>query len=195
MHERANLNLQRDSRMKTTIYLATASGLAVIQGCDETWAGEVCLSGKQIQCVAADRTRKGVVYCGTFGNGMLRSGDRDDRDFERSYGFEPAGGCAGLVPTAFNCGPLDVYFMGETDRENFERAGYNLLGCSCGEVGCWPLTARISRTPNHVVWDRFSQPFRKKRDYSSFGPFRFNLDQYTRAIPELASKFPASAGR
>jgi hypothetical protein len=45
-------------------------------------------------------------------------------DFERSHGFEPAGGYAGLVPTAFNYGPLDVYFMGETDRENFERAGY-----------------------------------------------------------------------
>ena len=62
--------------MRTTIYLATACGLAVIHGCDESWVGEVCLNDKQIQCVAADRTRKGVVYCGTFGNGMLRSSDR-----------------------------------------------------------------------------------------------------------------------
>jgi hypothetical protein len=61
--------------MRTTIYLATARGLAVIQGCDEGWVGEVCLNDKQIQCVAADRTR-GIVYCGTFGDGMLRSGDR-----------------------------------------------------------------------------------------------------------------------
>jgi hypothetical protein len=76
MHERENFNLQRNARMRTTIYLATAGGLAVIQGCDESWVGEVCLNDKQIQCVAADRTRKGVVYCGTFGNGMLRSSDR-----------------------------------------------------------------------------------------------------------------------
>jgi len=61
--------------MRTTIYLATACGLAVIRGCDESWVGEVCLNDKQIQCVAADRTRKGIVFCGTFGNGMFRTGD------------------------------------------------------------------------------------------------------------------------
>jgi hypothetical protein len=33
--------------MRTTIYLATACGLAVIQGCDESWVGEVCLNGKR----------------------------------------------------------------------------------------------------------------------------------------------------
>jgi hypothetical protein len=30
--------------MRTTIYLATACGLAVIQGCDESWVGEVRLN-------------------------------------------------------------------------------------------------------------------------------------------------------
>ncbi len=61
--------------MRTTIYLATASGLAVIQGGDNDWSGEVRLSGEPVQCVATDRSRKGVVYCGTFGHGMFRSGD------------------------------------------------------------------------------------------------------------------------
>ncbi len=61
--------------MRTTIYLATACGLAVIQGCEESWVGEVCLNDKQAQCVAADRTRKGVVYCGTFGDGTFKSSD------------------------------------------------------------------------------------------------------------------------
>jgi photosystem II stability/assembly factor-like uncharacterized protein len=61
--------------MRTKIYLATAGGLAVIQGRDESWVGEVFLNGKQVQCVAADRTRPGMVYCGTFGNGMFRSSD------------------------------------------------------------------------------------------------------------------------
>jgi hypothetical protein len=65
--------------MRTTIYLATACGLAVIQGGDESWVGEVSLNDKQIQCVAADRTRKGIVYCGTFGYGMFRSGDGERR--------------------------------------------------------------------------------------------------------------------
>jgi hypothetical protein len=61
--------------MRTTIYLGTADGLAVIQGCSEGWFGKVCLNDKQIQCITADRTRKGIVYCGTFGDGMFRSGD------------------------------------------------------------------------------------------------------------------------
>jgi hypothetical protein len=51
MHERENLNLQRDARMRTTIYLATACGLAVIQGCDESWVGDVCLNDKQIHAL------------------------------------------------------------------------------------------------------------------------------------------------
>jgi hypothetical protein len=83
MCERANYNLQRNSRMRTTIYLATACGLAVIRGRDESWVGEVCLKDKQIQCVAADRTRKGIVYCGTLGNGMFRSCDRGANGTER----------------------------------------------------------------------------------------------------------------
>jgi hypothetical protein len=58
--------------MRTTIYLATACGIAVIHGCDESWVGEVCLNDKQIQCVAADRTRKALFTAEPFGNGMLR---------------------------------------------------------------------------------------------------------------------------
>jgi photosystem II stability/assembly factor-like uncharacterized protein len=61
--------------MRTTIYLATARGLSVITGADGNWRGAVQLKGKQIQCVAADFNRKGVVYCGTFGDGVFRSDD------------------------------------------------------------------------------------------------------------------------
>lgn len=61
--------------MRTTIYLATARGLMVITGSCENWSGEVHLEGKQTQCVTADPRRKGIVYCGTFGNGMFISED------------------------------------------------------------------------------------------------------------------------
>ncbi len=61
--------------MRTTIYSATACGVAVIKSAGESWVGEISLNDRQIQCVAADRTRRGVAYCGTFGNGMFRSGD------------------------------------------------------------------------------------------------------------------------
>lgn len=36
----------------------------------------------------------------------------------------------------------------------------NLLGCTCGNYGCWPLQAEIEFGPEVVVWDRFCQPHR-----------------------------------
>jgi Serine-pyruvate aminotransferase/archaeal aspartate aminotransferase len=113
-------------------------------------------------------------------------------DFERERGFEPAGGYGGLLPDVFRYGPLDAYFLGQTDQENFDRGDYYLLGCSCGEVGCWPLTARISRTATSFIWDKFRQPFRPERDYSNFGPLTFELNQYLVTVKELALKFPSS---
>lgn len=112
-------------------------------------------------------------------------------DFERAADFEPIGGYAGLVPTAFNFGPLDVYFLGQTHEQLFELGGYFLLGCSCGEVGCWPLNARITQLDDQIIWDQFRQPHRRERDYSSFGPFRFERDRYQQSVIELASSFPS----
>ena len=61
--------------MRTTIYLATARGLTVITGSNGNWRGAIRLEDKQIQCVATDLNQKGVVYCGTFGDGMFKSKD------------------------------------------------------------------------------------------------------------------------
>jgi hypothetical protein len=112
-------------------------------------------------------------------------------EFEHAHQFEPVGGYAGLVLTTFNYGPLDIYFLGQTNIEYFETGGYHLLGCSCGEVGCWPLNASISQLETRIVWDRFRQPHRRDRDYSTFGPFSFNFDQYRAAVQELAAKSPS----
>jgi hypothetical protein len=61
--------------------------------------------------------------------------------FEREQHFEPAGGFGGLIPEWFKYGALEKYFLGD-----FEHVGYfarmnrvYLLGCQCGEVGCWPV--------------------------------------------------------
>jgi hypothetical protein len=61
--------------MRTTIYLATGRGLSVITGSDDNWRGVFNLEGKEIRYVSADLKRKGVVYFGTFGNGLFRSED------------------------------------------------------------------------------------------------------------------------
>jgi hypothetical protein len=110
-------------------------------------------------------------------------------EFERARQYEPAGGYAGLVPAHFNFGPLDQYFLA-TNAESPSEEKRWLLGCTCGEAGCWPLEARVVRTEQQVSWQGFAQPFRRERDYSDFGPFRFDLSQYDRAVAELASAFP-----
>ena len=110
--------------------------------------------------------------------------------FEREHGMEPPGGYGGLVPVLFRYGPLDRYFLGQSDSDYFiAGSNYYLLGCQCGEVGCWPLSARISTTDREVMWDHFTQEHRPSRDYSGFGPFRFDLVEYKRAIAELAPLF------
>jgi hypothetical protein len=47
----------------------------VITGSDRDWHGEVRLKDRDVQCVAADVNRKGIVYCGTLGDGAFESDD------------------------------------------------------------------------------------------------------------------------
>lgn len=112
--------------------------------------------------------------------------------FEREHHFEPAGGYGGLIPQWFKYGPLDRYFLGDFEKDSYfaRMDRVYLLGCECGEVGCWPLLARILSGSESVMWDSFEQPHRKERDYSGFGPFVFDAEQYREAIAALrSSKF------
>ena len=61
--------------------------------------------------------------------------------YERSKGYlDPAGGYGGLVPAYFNYGPLDQYLAGRSNTDHWASLnGIYILGCACGEVGCWPL--------------------------------------------------------
>ncbi len=113
--------------------------------------------------------------------------------FERERRFEPVDGYGGLIPQYFNCGRLDRYFLGDFDQDSyFARLGrIYLLGCKCGEVGCWPLAAGVKLGSESVVWDSFGQPHRRERDYSDFGPFVFEVHQYRQAVADLHAKFPA----
>jgi hypothetical protein len=68
-------------------------------------------------------------------------------EFESRQGYSPAGDYAGLVPDHFRFGDLPRYFLGQGDGQ-WPKPGYAwLLGCDCGEVGCWPLEALSSLTP------------------------------------------------
>lgn len=107
--------------------------------------------------------------------------------FEREHGFQPEDGYGGLIPQYYNYGPLDSYFMGDFDADSHWKnlEGIWLLGCECGEVGCWPLQCRVRNNGQTVTWDRFKQPHRPERDYSQFGPFVFAHDQYKAVVADL----------
>jgi hypothetical protein len=68
-------------------------------------------------------------------------------EFETSNGHtDPAGGYGGLIPSYFNYGPLTPYFCGPTGGQgggDNDKEIY-VLGCVCGEVGCWPLMTSVT---------------------------------------------------
>ena len=98
--------------------------------------------------------------------------------------MHPAGGAyGGLVPSYFRYGSMDELFHGTTDLGL--GADTPLLACECGEVGCWPLLARITLTGDFVIWSHFRQPHRPTRDYSALGPFMFDREQYDAAVDDL----------
>jgi hypothetical protein len=107
--------------------------------------------------------------------------------YEEQNGFQPFGGYGGLIPEYFRYGPLDKYFLGQTSASGFwaEIEGVYLLGCRCGEVGCWPLRGKIELAGSDVIWRDFQQPHRPQRDYSRFGPFVFVWTDYERVLRQL----------
>ena len=112
-------------------------------------------------------------------------------EFEIAAGMQPAGGAyGGLIPAFFRFGPLDEHFHGRSTSAMGSKTA--LLGCSCGEWGCWPLMARIAVTQGLVTWDAFEQPHRPERDYARLGPYRFPRRQYDAALVGLRYEVAAA---
>src|SRR5918997_1212890 len=97
--------------------------------------------------------------------------------FERDAGMEKRDtSYAGLISAFFRFGTADEHYL-STDKK------IPILGCECGEWGCWPLMARIDADDQRVVWTDFEQPHRSRRDYSAFGPFHFKTMGLGRSSP------------
>ena len=108
--------------------------------------------------------------------------------YEHAAGFDIPGAYAGLVLDYFDFGDLTAYLIGRPDSAYWAGRGViDLLGCDCGEVGCWPLESRVLVENGLVTWRGFAQPFRPQRDYGSFGPFTFRKSQYDSAAREAAA--------
>ncbi|MEN3537886.1 hypothetical protein AAH991_22420 [Microbispora sp. ZYX-F-249] len=75
------------------------------------------------------------------------------------------------------------HFLGEPELRWFDEGETVLLGCDCGEWGCWPLTARVEVTGTTVVWSGFRNGHRDGQwDLSALGPFVFERGQYEAAL-------------
>ncbi len=67
-----------------------------------------------------------------------------------------------------------------------------VLGCTCGSPGCWPLSLKITEKDNEIVWSDFDNPYRtdlinpdQNWDYSKLGPFCFDKEQYETEMKKL----------
>lgn len=108
-----------------------------------SWRGCAVTAGlRVIECIFRKRPDLQIyeVVPATDGQLLLDLIDR----FEVGSDMQPAGGAyGGLIPAYYRYGPLDEHFLGkETVGLGAKTA---VLGCECGEVGCWTLMARISR--------------------------------------------------
>lgn len=110
--------------------------------------------------------------------------------FEAKHDYGPTGSYRGFIPSYFSYGPLEPYFLGAAASDYWaDIGGIYLLGCKCGEVGCWPLVARVTVSGEDVMWSDFAQPHRPARDYTEFGPFVFDKVHYLAAVRAVAAKF------
>lgn len=72
-----------------------------------------------------------------------------------------------------------------------------VLGCECGEPGCWPLVCRIRVYPESVMWHDFRQPHRGADSragewhYDALGPFEFSRSTYEAALAQAAAQAAA----
>ena len=57
-----------------------------------------------------------------------------------------------------------------------------VLGCVCGEVGCWPFRVRVTLRDDVVIWSGFEQPHRPAWRYDEMRPFVFDRTQYVSAL-------------
>jgi hypothetical protein len=101
-------------------------------------------------------------------------------------GREPdlAGAYYGLTLTDEVAWP-SRHFLGEPVLQWFADGDTVLLGCQCGDWGCWPLTANVAIEGTQVVWDGFRHGHRDW-SYAGFERFVFDADQYEAALRRTA---------
>jgi hypothetical protein len=89
-----------------------------------------------------------------------------------------AGAYAGLVVGEAR---WQDWYSGARPQVWFGDGDSCLLGCVCGDTGCWPLTPRVTVDARRVVWDRFRTGHRAW-DLAALRPFAFSRRTYDTAL-------------
>jgi len=105
---------------------------------------------------------------------------------------QPFADAEGKPDLAGDYEPLSLYdidsdldhFRGKPVARWFGDGDSVLMGCPCGEWGCWPLTAHIAVTEETVTWHRFRNGHRPW-DLRALGPFVFDRTEYEVALSTL----------
>lgn len=74
------------------------------------------------------------------------------------------------------------HFLGESSLSNFADGDTVLLGCQCGDWGCWPLVADVAVTEAAVSWSHFRNGHQEAWDLNELRPFVFERAQYEAAL-------------
>ena len=61
---------------------------------------------------------------------------------------------------------------------------FAVLGCICGEPGCWPFRVEITLRDDVVIWSGFEQPHRSAWRYDKMRPLVFDRAQYLAALSQ-----------
>lgn len=103
-----------------------------------------------------------------------------ERPFAEAEGSPHIAGSYAGLPVGW-IGLGRAHFLGSPELSWFDDGDTVLLGCECGEWGCWPLTATVMVTPVTVTWSNFRTGHRDW-DLSGLGPFTFDRAEYESAL-------------
>jgi hypothetical protein len=92
-----------------------------------------------------------------------------------------AGAYSALTCLKAVCWP-SRHFLGAPQLSGANDSETVLLGCDCGDWGCWPLFAEVHVSAVTVIWRGFRNGHRPAWDLSQLGPFEFERDQYESSL-------------
>ena len=114
------------------------------------------------------------------------------KEYENQFDKESAGKYEGIRLLYFD--DVIKHFTGNIKESILNFSGKSqLLGCPCGEPGCWPFFANIKIDKNKIIWNGFEQPHRKINspggywDYCNLKAFEFDKNDYESKLLKLSN--------